>query len=409
MKNKIMFFITAATLFCYPKLNFGQTPDLGTASSFALFTAIGAFNNTGATTVTGDVGTNVGVFNAFPSGTLAGQIHVADLVSVQAVIDVNSAYSYLSSMICDSVIGTTLGVNQILTPKVYCLSAASVLNGNLILNGQGNPNSLFIFKIDGAFSSSISSNIVLINSAQLNNVYWQINGAVDLAESSVFRGTIIANGAITLLESSSLFGRGLSIAGAINLHNNIVNIGGENTLPIELISFNSECLNGKTDLKWTTATETNNNFFTIEFSMDAVNWIILKQINGAGNSTTLLNYSYTDLKSYNSVSYYRLKQTDFDGRFMYSKIIEAKNCIVDIAGIQITLSPNPSNGIFNLATNSTQEKILTVGFYNSSGKQIYYSENNDSTIDLSYLQSGIYFGIYTTDKRSITKKIVIEK
>ena len=69
----------------------------------------------------------------------------------------------------------------------------------------------------------------------------------------------------------------------------------ENTLPIELISFNSECLNEKTDLKWITATETNNNFFTIEFSMDAVNWIILKQINGAGNSTTLLNYSYTCL------------------------------------------------------------------------------------------------------------------
>jgi hypothetical protein len=409
MKSKIMFFIIGIVMLCYPKLNLGQVPNLGTASNFALFTAVGAFNNTGATTVIGDVGTNVGLFSAFPSGTLLGQIHVADLVSQQAAIDVNAAYSYLSSMVCDSVIGTTLGVNQILTPKVYCLGAASVLNGDLILNGQGNPNSIFIFKIDGAFSTSVSSNIVLINSAQLHNVYWQINGAVDIADSSVFRGTIIANGAISLLESSSLFGRGLSIAGAINLHHTSVDISKDGALSIALLSFDAECLNEKTNLKWTTATETNNDFFTIEFSANAINWMALKQINGAGNSTTLLNYSYIDLKQHSSATYYRLKQTDFDGRIVYSKIIEANNCFVDKAEIHVTLSPNPSNGIFNLSTNASQGQILSVGFYNSSGKQIYYSENDNTTIDLSYLQSGMYFGIFTTDKNSITKKIVIEK
>lgn len=84
---------------------------------------------------------------------------------------------------------------------------------------------MFIFKINGQLSTNTFSNVILINSASLCNVYWQINGAFSLGDSSVFRGTLLINGAISLLEGSSLFGRGLSRAGAIDLHNNIVTIG----------------------------------------------------------------------------------------------------------------------------------------------------------------------------------------
>lgn len=403
-----MFFIVTFTLLCYPILNFGQAPSLGTASGFALFTSVGAFNNVGATTVVGDVGTNIGVFSAFPPGTLNGQIYVADLVSAQAAVDLSTAYSYLSSMPCDSVIGTTLGVNQILNPKVYCLGAASTLSGNLILDGQGDFNALFIFKIDGAFSSGISSNITLINSAQLDNVYWQINGDVDLGNSSVFRGTIIANGAITLLDSSALYGRGLSVAGAINLHNNMVDISGKNALPVELISFNVECLNGNNYIQWTTATEYNNDFFTIEYSADILNWIVAQQIDGAGNSTSLSNYNYADSKSHSSIAYYRLKQTDFDSEFTYSKIIAARICKTNAIALDVTISPNPSNGIFSVSIKGNRDQRVSVEFYKVSGEQISYSENYTSTIDLSHLRGGIYFGVFTVDKNRIAKKIIIE-
>ncbi len=73
-----------------PKINFAQTPDLGTASGFALFTAVGAFNNTGATNVTGNIGTNVGAFTGFPPGTFTGEINMADATSTQAALDVNT-------------------------------------------------------------------------------------------------------------------------------------------------------------------------------------------------------------------------------------------------------------------------------------------------------------------------------
>ncbi len=207
-----------------PNVNLGQAPDLGTTSSFALFTAAGAFNVVGATVVIGDVGTNVGAFNGFPPGIVVGQIHVADGVSAQAAIDVAVAYSYLSGITCGAVIGTTVGNNQVLTPNVYCLGAASTLNGSLILDGEGDPDALFIFKIDGALSTSTFSNVILINEASVCNVYWQINGAVALGDSSVFRGTIVAAGALSLNTGAMLEGRGLSTAGAISISANLVTL-----------------------------------------------------------------------------------------------------------------------------------------------------------------------------------------
>jgi hypothetical protein len=225
MKNNLLScFMIGIALLCAPTKNFGQAPDLGAASSFALFTAAGAFNNLGITMVTGNIGTNVGAFTGFPPGIVIGQIHVADAISAQAATDVANAYGYLSSLTCGQVIGTTLGNGQVLTPNIYCLGAASNLNGTLVLDGQGNPNAIFIFQIDGALSTSTFATVSLINSAQLCNVYWQINGAFDLGDNSVFRGTVVAGGAINLAIGSTLIGRGLTTAGAISTSANVVTL-----------------------------------------------------------------------------------------------------------------------------------------------------------------------------------------
>ena len=200
---------------------FGQAPTLGTAADFAVFTAAGGFTNDGATTITGgDIGTDSGSFTGFPPGTLTGQIQVVNPVSAQAATDVKTAYSFLAGITCGSVIGTTLGNDQVLTPGVYCLGAASSLTGNLILDGQGNTDGLFIIKIDGALSTAASSTIRLINGASCDRVYFQVNGAVILETNSTFVGIILANGAISLMEGAVLRGRALSREGAIALHNN---------------------------------------------------------------------------------------------------------------------------------------------------------------------------------------------
>ncbi len=250
----------AVSLLLIPNVNYGQAPDLGTTSTFALFTAVGAFNNIGeSTTVTGDVGTNVGAFNAFPPGILVGQKHVVNSASAQAATDVDVAYSQISSVTCGTVIGTTLGSGQVLTPDVYCLGAASTLNGDLILDGEGDASSLFIFKIDGALSTTVNSRVILKNGASICNVYWQVNGQVNLGNNSLFRGTILANGAIHLLEGATLLGRGLSREGAISLHNNIVTLQGQTKAatitasgPTALCPGGSVTLSGNNGGMWST-------------------------------------------------------------------------------------------------------------------------------------------------------------
>ncbi len=220
----LLFLATAATLLLLPNLSFGQvSPNLGTASTFSLFTAAGAFNGDVATSVIGDIGTNAGAF--VPPGVLVGNIHVPpDPAAVLAATDVTAAYTALDvNNPCAIVLGTPFG-NQTLTPNVYCLGGASVLAGNLTLNASGNPNAVFVFKVGGALSTDPLSTITLIGGASLCNVYFWVDGAVELGSNSVFQGTIIAGGAISLLSGAVLQGRGLSTAGAISTNANVVEL-----------------------------------------------------------------------------------------------------------------------------------------------------------------------------------------
>ena len=222
MKNKILPILACLTLLISSIVCLGQAPNLGTASNFALFTKNGAFTNTGASVVTGDIGTNIGAFSGFPPGSVVGNVRLFGSTQAdQAAMDVMAAYNALTSPACTSAIGPILGNGQTLTPGVYCQNApaaASTLNGTLILDGAG----VYIIKLNDALTTATSSSIILTNGATADNVFFQVNGAVDLGIGSLFRGTILANGAISLLTGAALEGRGLSIAGAISLNNNTV-------------------------------------------------------------------------------------------------------------------------------------------------------------------------------------------
>ena len=227
MNNKFLLAFTAFLLFLLPNVHFGQTaPNLGATSTFALFTASGAVSNVGTTTITGDVGTHVGALTGFASVTIAsGMPYVADATTAAAAADVGTAYTYLSGLAGGIATPVGLGNGQTLTAGIYTTSGVSTLTGDLILDGQNNPNAVFILQIGGAFSTGAASNVVVINSASLCNVYWQINGAVTLGSNSVFRGTLIADGAISVSPNAALIGRGLTRAGAINLSTNMIALG----------------------------------------------------------------------------------------------------------------------------------------------------------------------------------------
>jgi gliding motility-associated-like protein len=226
MKSRALIILAAVILLLIPAINYGQAPNLGTSSSFALFTSAGAFDNTGTSSITGNIGSFTYDATGFPPGALINGAIFGPLdgLSATAAPDVLSAYGELSTVICGSTLVLPLA-GQTLTPGVYCYGAAATLDGVITLNGEGNPDALFIIKIGGAFATTGGSLVKLINSASPNNVYWQIGGQFDLVDASVFKGNLIVDGAIHLLGTATLTGRGLSRGGAISTVSNIVILG----------------------------------------------------------------------------------------------------------------------------------------------------------------------------------------
>jgi hypothetical protein len=315
----------ASVLIFYNSTLKAQAPNLGTASSFGVFTAVGAFNNTGTTLIVGDAGTNSGAYNDSPIVT--GVVHVVNATSANAATDLATAYNDITALTCDSVIGTSLGGNQTLSPNVYCIGAATGMSGDLYLDAQNDSTALFVFQIDGALSAANFSNIILINKASSCNVFWQVNGQVDIGDSSNFKGIIVANGAINLLEGAFVEGKALSVAGAISLHSNTVSGCQQSliALPNTFLSFKLKKLafGATVAIEWQIITEDPSSGFEIErLNNNTFEKIGFKKAKFS-NDGQIENYLFIDYNPLIGDNYYRIRYFDARGTIIYSSTIVA--------------------------------------------------------------------------------------
>ncbi len=217
MKTNRLCALTAGILFLMPSLNFGQAPTLGTAANFVLFSTIGSVTNTGISQLTGNVGTNSGSSTGF--GNVNGVMDDNNGASAQCATDLLSAYNQLNNDVPAFFPASPLGNGDTLVAGIYKLSAATVLNLNLYLNAKGNPNAVFIFQIQGPFSTNASSKVKLINGTLACNVFWKVEGLVSMASGTTMRGTVIANNAaINMNTGDTLEGRALSTTGAVTVN-----------------------------------------------------------------------------------------------------------------------------------------------------------------------------------------------
>ncbi len=161
-------------------------------------------------------------------------------------------------------------------------------------------------------------------------------------------------------------------------------------LPIELLSFRGELQNQNVLLQWVTASEINNDFFTIERSNDGINFSPVAYMQGAGNSNHNLYYTATDFEPLSGISYYRLKQTDFDGSFEYSELISVNNTVGSAA--DVVLYPNPNNGNFRLHSGSDTDIAFRV--FDMQGRVVYASVLSPMAVN-SYNIPELTAGIYT--------------
>lgn len=143
--------------------------------------------------------------------------------------------------------------------------------------------------------------------------------------------------------------------------------GNTGVLPIELLSFDAEPVNHTVNLTWQTASETNNDYFTVERSRDGNTVESIDTIDGAGNSTTLIDYQTTDPLPFDGSSYYRLKQVDFNGHFTYS---EWKNVMMETPEM-IKVFPNPSDGNIYLTLTGDADVLWTTTVVDITGQIVY--------------------------------------
>ncbi|MEI7594464.1 MAG: choice-of-anchor J domain-containing protein [Bacteroidota bacterium] len=266
-------------------------------------------------------------------------------------------------------------------------------SGVWTLNKTGNIDGTYDLKLyfNGGFSSLTDSKFSIV-SRPTSGDNWTLVGQLS--------NTTVASGYAYRKNLSSFSEKGIGITDA--------------SLPVELVSFESECSNDFTVLNWSTASETNNNYFAVERSLDMLNYTELSKINGAGNYNGILNYSYTDFDIINQIKYYRIKQVDFDGGFEYFKPITS------ICGIGSNSVVESVNSFVN-ADNVIQTDILvssskdyTINLYNKLGqiiisKKVFANEGaNSFKIESSTLASGIYLIEISCTEKSFTKKLFIQ-
>lgn len=164
-------------------------------------------------------------------------------------------------------------------------------------------------------------------------------------------------------------------------------------LPIELLSFIARNeSNEKVNLTWQTSSEINNDFFTLEYATDDFNWKELAIIDGAGNSNTLLSYTFDHINPPSGVLYYRLKQTDFDGKFEYSDVVSVN---IESSNVNtILIYPNPA--VSQITVEGGEDELEELKIYNMLGQdvthlaQIQIVNNQTVSIDLQRLNGKMY-------------------
>ncbi len=209
-----------------PLLTGPSAPALATTASYGVFSSIGAVTSTPVTYVIGDVGGNSTPPTGFNPLDVTGTIHSMDPSTAAAAGDLTNVYNYLVAMPADILLldPADFGHGLVLTPHSYQITGITQLTGNLYLNAEGDANAVFVIKINGSLTTSTISKIVLLNGAQAKNVYWKVDGAVDIYFNSVFNGTMVVAGAISLETGDTLNGRAMTINGAIAINQSYVEI-----------------------------------------------------------------------------------------------------------------------------------------------------------------------------------------
>lgn len=177
-------------------------------------------------------------------------------------------------------------------------------------------------------------------------------------------------------------------------------------LPVELLSFTGKHQTNGNLLTWVTASELNNDFFTLERSNDGINYAETATIKGSGTTSTPTQYQYLDQTAPEGISYYRLRQTDYDGTCTWSPVIavewRSKNLTFQVI-------PNPNNGNFQIVLPAELEEEASLRITDATGRLIRTAKVKDAGMSLSVegLAAGLYHVILVTETEIFPVKMLV--
>lgn len=200
--------------------------NLGTALSFAVLAGT-TVTNTGSSIINGGVGVAPGTaITGFPPGIITnGVIHMADIVAFQSQADLTTAYTIAAGLPPNTdLTGQDLG-GKTLVAGVYSFSSSAQLTGSLVLDGQGNSSSTWVFQIGSTLTTATTASVLLINGGSPCNVFWQVGSSATIGTGTTFIGNILALTSITAVTGSSFNGSLYARNGAVTLDTNVVLAG----------------------------------------------------------------------------------------------------------------------------------------------------------------------------------------
>ncbi len=230
---------------------------------------------------------------------------------------------------------------------------------------SGNPT----VNIQNGGSLTLSGNASITGSVDLTvDSGGTINVSGDFAVNG--NGTVIINGTLNISGNLSITGSGTVCGtGSINVLGTITGtICNTITLPVTWLGVEAEYVNQSVKIRWRTSSEINNDYFIIERSKDGIRYQYIERVKGAGNSTTIHEYSCIDEKPLNGINYYRIKQTNFDGTGEYSGTIalfitESKSSIAVFPTIV-------TNNYVTMLFTAMKGKSVSIFLFDMTGKML---------------------------------------
>lgn len=261
--------------------------------------------------------------------------------------------------------------------------------------------------VNAGEGSSLSNNDILTGMVIL-----KVNGDMELDPLVTGGGSTDENPTVVdfSVASGEAFVLELSSFSTLDPH-----VDASSPLPVELVSFGGNVEENGIRLKWQTATELNNDYFTLERSFDGETFTEIAEIDGAGNSSNNIDYEHFDSNLQDGIYFYRLKQTDFDGQYAYSETIAISytgGLVAD--GLRVYPNPSHENRIF-VSTEAIEHgvdfevSILDIGGKTIKSQLLRRESNNVLSLDVTDLINGVYVLKIRSEKGPMESKFVIDK